>query len=79
MRNKNSFGFSEWQIFIRIIRIYVVAHYHNKLHAIDFLKSPGATLSPMVFGKWMNISASTLANYWRQKPEKEENIQHKTV
>jgi len=39
--------------------------------AIDVLKSPDATLAPVIFGKWMNISGSTLANYWRQKAVKE--------
>jgi len=36
--------------------------------ALDALKSPDAALAPIIFGKWMNISGSTLANYWRQKP-----------
>jgi BASS family bile acid:Na+ symporter len=25
-------------------------------------------LAPAVFGPWMNITGSTLANYWRRKP-----------
>lgn len=29
-------------------------------------------LAPAIFGPWMNISGSTLANYWRRKSEKEE-------
>ncbi len=41
--------------------------------AIDVLKSPDAALAPIIFGKWMNISGSTLANYWRQKPVKDED------
>ena len=41
--------------------------------AIDVLKSPDAALAPIIFGKWMNISGSTLANYWRQKPAKDDN------
>lgn len=28
-------------------------------------------LAPAIFGPWMNISGSTLANYWRRKSEKE--------
>lgn len=28
-------------------------------------------LAPAIFGPWMNISGSTLANYWRRKTEKE--------
>jgi len=36
--------------------------------AVDVLKSPDAALAPVIFGKWMNISGSALANYWRQKP-----------
>jgi BASS family bile acid:Na+ symporter len=35
--------------------------------ALDALHSPDAALAPVIFGKWMNISGSTLANYWRQK------------
>ncbi|MDR9365974.1 MAG: bile acid:sodium symporter family protein [Balneolaceae bacterium] len=30
-------------------------------------------LAPAIFGPWMNISGSTLANYWRRKSEKEED------
>lgn len=40
---------------------------------INVLKSSEATLAPVVFGKLMNISGSTLANYWRQKPIKDDN------
>lgn len=29
-------------------------------------------LAPAIFGPWMNISGSTLANYWRRKSEKDE-------
>ena len=36
--------------------------------AIDVLKSPEAALAPIIFGKWMNISGSALANYWRMNP-----------
>ncbi len=40
--------------------------------AIDVLKSPDAALAPIIFGKWMNISGSALANYWRQRPPADE-------
>jgi BASS family bile acid:Na+ symporter len=36
--------------------------------ALEALNSPGAALAPIVFGKWMNISGSALANYWRGRP-----------
>ena len=36
--------------------------------ALDALKSADAALAPIIFGKWMNISGSALANYWRQRP-----------
>ncbi|MBN1291115.1 MAG: bile acid:sodium symporter family protein [Candidatus Latescibacteria bacterium] len=35
--------------------------------AVDVLQSAKAALAPIIFGKWMNISGSALANYWRQK------------
>ena len=38
--------------------------------AIDVLKSHVAALPPNVFGTWMNISGSMLANWWKQKPVK---------
>jgi len=38
--------------------------------ALDALKSPAASFAPIVFGKWMNIAGSALANYWREKPAK---------
>jgi bile acid:Na+ symporter, BASS family len=40
--------------------------------ALDVLKSPDAAFAPIIFGKWMNISGSALANFWRQKPVKSE-------
>ncbi len=46
--------------------------------AIDALKSADASLAPIIFGKWMNISGSTLANYWRQKPVNDENGEEHT-
>ena len=36
--------------------------------ALEALGSANAALAPIVFGKWMNISGSTIANYWRDKP-----------
>lgn len=36
--------------------------------ALQALNSPAAALAPIVFGKWMNISGSALANYWRGRP-----------
>lgn len=36
--------------------------------ALEALGSANAALAPIVFGKWMNISGSALANYWRDKP-----------
>ncbi|WP_242158220.1 bile acid:sodium symporter family protein [Aestuariivivens sediminis] len=35
--------------------------------ALEALGSANAALAPIVFGKWMNISGSALANYWRVK------------
>jgi len=39
--------------------------------AFDVLKSQAASLASLIFGTWMNISGSTLANYWRLRPIKE--------
>ncbi|WP_282122428.1 bile acid:sodium symporter family protein [Algibacter mikhailovii] len=36
--------------------------------ALEALGSANAALAPIVFGKWMNISGSAIANYWRDKP-----------
>lgn len=36
--------------------------------AIDVLKSPAAALAPAIFGPWMNISGSVLANWWHSHP-----------
>ena len=36
--------------------------------AIDVLRSHVAALPPNLFGTWMNISGSMLANYWTQRP-----------
>ncbi len=42
--------------------------------ALEALGSANAALAPIVFGKWMNISGSALANYWRDKPTGEEIV-----
>jgi len=36
--------------------------------AIDVLQSHVAALPPNVFGTWMNISGSMLANWWKSRP-----------
>jgi len=38
--------------------------------AMEVLKSTSAALAPAIFGPWMNISGSVLANWWRRKPVK---------
>ena len=38
--------------------------------AMEVLKSTSAALAPAIFGPWMNISGSVLANWWRRKPAK---------
>lgn len=47
--------------------------------AMTVLNSANAALGPAIFGPWMNISGSVLANYWqknkKQTSEKETNIQ----
>jgi BASS family bile acid:Na+ symporter len=35
--------------------------------AYDVLKSTSAALAPLIFGTWMNISASSLATFWSQR------------
>jgi BASS family bile acid:Na+ symporter len=47
--------------------------------ALDVLKSPNAAFAPIIFGKWMNISGSILANYWRNRPVKDEKTEKKQV
>lgn len=47
--------------------------------AYDVLKSQAAALAPLIFGTWMNISASSLATFWSQreprlKPEKQKTV-----
>ncbi len=39
--------------------------------AIEVLKSPVAALPPSVFGTWMNLSGSLLANYWSRSVQTE--------
>jgi len=43
--------------------------------AIDVLHSPVAALPPNVFGAWMNISGSILANWWKRKPLRAERAE----
>jgi len=38
--------------------------------AYDVLKSAAAALAPLIFGTWMNISASSLASFWSQREPK---------
>ncbi len=38
--------------------------------AMDVLRSTSAALAPAIFGPWMNISGSVLANWWRRRPVK---------
>jgi len=42
--------------------------------ALEALGSANAALAPIVFGKWMNISGSAIANYWRDKPVNDETV-----
>ncbi|WP_165932642.1 bile acid:sodium symporter family protein [Flavobacterium cellulosilyticum] len=46
--------------------------------ALESLGSANAALAPIVFGKWMNISGSALANYWRDKPTDDYKLITKT-
>ena len=36
--------------------------------ATGVLNSVSAALGPAVFGTWMNITGSTLASWWRERP-----------
>jgi BASS family bile acid:Na+ symporter len=38
--------------------------------AMNVLRSTSAALAPAIFGPWMNISGSILANWWRRHPPK---------
>ena len=42
--------------------------------AINVLKSPAAALAPAIFGPWMNISGSILANWWHAHPARDRAI-----
>ena len=42
--------------------------------AIDVLRSHVAALPPNLFGTWMNISGSMLANYWKQRTTGDTNM-----
>ncbi len=42
--------------------------------ALDALGNANAALAPIVFGKWMNISGSAIANYWRDKTPADQKI-----
>jgi BASS family bile acid:Na+ symporter len=46
--------------------------------AYDVLKSQAAALAPLIFGTWMNISASSLATFWSQRIPRENLIKEKT-
>jgi BASS family bile acid:Na+ symporter len=40
--------------------------------AYDVLHSAAAALASLIFGTWMNVSGSTLANFWSQRQPREE-------
>ena len=42
--------------------------------ALEMGKVATVGLAPAVFGPWMNISGSSLATWWREKPVKTENV-----
>lgn len=46
--------------------------------AVDVLQSHVAALPPNIFGTWMNISGSMLANYWIQKPAEQPDLNVQT-
>ena len=46
--------------------------------AVEMGKVATVGLAPAVFGPWMNISGSALANYWRRKAEREEAAVERT-
>jgi len=47
--------------------------------AYDVLKSQAAALAPLIFGTWMNISASSLATFWSQREPREKLIKEEKV
>ncbi|MGD0340585.1 MAG: bile acid:sodium symporter family protein [Bacteroidales bacterium] len=46
--------------------------------AYDVLKSQAAALAPLIFGTWMNISASSLATFWSQREPRIKQVIEKT-
>ena len=42
--------------------------------ANNVLKSSAASLAPIIFGTWMNVSASTLASFWSHRKPREETM-----
>ena len=47
--------------------------------AMEVLKSPSAALGPAIFGTWMNISGSTLASWWKERPPKDSEAEPATA
>lgn len=47
--------------------------------ALEMGKVATVGLAPAVFGPWMNISGSSLATWWREKPVKYEELELKTA
>jgi len=47
--------------------------------AYDVLKSQAAALAPLIFGTWMNISASSLATFWSQRDPRKKLITEEKV
>ena len=47
--------------------------------ALETLKSVDAAWAPIIFGKWMNVSGSILANYWRRRPVSDTSIEDTTA
>jgi BASS family bile acid:Na+ symporter len=47
--------------------------------AISVLKSTSTALAPAIFGPWMNVSGSVLANWWHRKPPKDKNKDNEQV
>ncbi|HLN21139.1 MAG TPA: bile acid:sodium symporter family protein [Bacteroidales bacterium] len=47
--------------------------------AYDVLKSTAAALAPLIFGTWMNISASSLATFWSTREPRPEKVKVKSA
>lgn len=47
--------------------------------AYDVLKSTAAALAPLIFGTWMNISASAMATFWSTREPKENKAKAKVA